>query len=208
MGLIGNKGVGLIMTDMARAIAVLVANVALAYGFTTNAVADDMEARVSSSRVAVMELAKNLKGYLKAALDSPISIEEKLLTCKIGAPEATSQVIEESGFDVGRTSLRVRNLDNAPDSWERTVLEGFQVRKEAGEKISDLDHAEIINLGERRLFRYMKAIPVGEVCLMCHGTALNHDIVAALDKLYPEDMARGFEIGEIRGAFTVIQGIN
>ena len=196
------------MTDMARAIAVLVAYVAVIYGLTANAVADDMEARVASSRVAVMELAKNLKGYLKAALDSPISIEEKLLICKAGAPEATSQVIEESGFDIGRTSLRVRNRNNAPDGWERSVLKRFQVRKDAGEKISDLEHAEIINLGERRLFRYMKAIPVGEVCLMCHGTALNRDIVVALDILYPEDMARGFEIGEIRGAFTVIQGIN
>ena len=196
------------MMDLARATVVLVANVALIYGLTTNVVADDTEARVSSSRVAVMALAKNLKGYLKAALDSPISVEEKLLACKSGAPEATSQVIEESGFDIGRTSLRVRSLDNAPDGWERAVLERFQVRKEAGEKISDLDHEEIIKLGERRLFRYMKAIPVGEVCLMCHGTALNRDIVVALDKLYPEDMARGFVIGEIRGAFTVTQEIN
>ena len=49
----------------------------------------------------------------------------------------------------------------------------------------------------------MQAIPTGEVCLACHGTAIAPEITAALDEQYPDDQARGFSLGEIRGAFSL-----
>ena len=49
----------------------------------------------------------------------------------------------------------------------------------------------------------MKAIPTGELCLLCHGETIDPDIAAAIDKAYPEDQARGFSLGDIRGAFTL-----
>jgi hypothetical protein len=30
------------------------------------------------------------------------------------------------------------------------------------------------------------------------------EIVSKLDELYPEDKARGFQVGDIRGAFSII----
>ena len=52
-------------------------------------------------------------------------------------------------------------------------------------------------------FRYMKAIPTGGVCLACHGEKIAQPIAAKLDSLYPDDQARGFKQGELRGAFTL-----
>jgi hypothetical protein len=49
----------------------------------------------------------------------------------------------------------------------------------------------------------MKAIPTAELCLTCHGEALDPELQATLDELYPADKARGFKEGDIRGAFTL-----
>jgi hypothetical protein len=38
---------------------------------------------------------------------------------------------------------------------------------------------------------------------VCHGEASNPDIAAAINKAYPKDQARGFSLGDIRGAFTL-----
>lgn len=54
-------------------------------------------------------------------------------------------------------------------------------------------------------FRYMKAIPTKGLCLTCHGEALTEPVKATLAELYPEDKATGFKVGDIRGAFSIIQ---
>ena len=51
----------------------------------------------------------------------------------------------------------------------------------------------------------MKAIPTGELCLVCHGTQIAPQVLEKLDALYPRDEARGFSAGDIRGAFTITQ---
>ncbi len=68
-----------------------------------------------------------------------------------------------------------------------------------------LEHAEVVTQDGKRLFRYMKAIPTREVCLACHGRSLDPAVESTLKELYPEDRARGFSVGDIRGAFTVTQ---
>ena len=49
----------------------------------------------------------------------------------------------------------------------------------------------------------MKAIPMQEPCALCHGKTLAPQIGDKIKSLYPLDQATGFELGEIRGAFTV-----
>jgi hypothetical protein len=49
----------------------------------------------------------------------------------------------------------------------------------------------------------MKAIPTAKVCLACHGSAITPEVTAALDEAYPQDQARGYAEGDIRGAFSL-----
>ena len=51
----------------------------------------------------------------------------------------------------------------------------------------------------------MKALPVGDVCLNCHGPAdkLDAGLKAELGKYYPHDQATGYAKGQSRGALTV-----
>ena len=66
-------------------------------------------------------------------------------------------------------------------------------------------HFEAVENDGKKNFRFMKAIPTGEVCLKCHGSEMKPGIKAKLQELYPNDKATGFKLGDIRGAFTITQ---
>ncbi len=51
----------------------------------------------------------------------------------------------------------------------------------------------------------MKAIPLSGVCVNCHGPRIKTQLSDKIYKLYPDDKARGFIPGDLRGAFTVTQ---
>jgi hypothetical protein len=69
-------------------------------------------------------------------------------------------------------------------------------------------HAEFTEWEGRKVFRYMKAIPTDEICLNCHGgDTVKPEVAAKLAEFYPDDQARGFSVGDIRGAFTIVQPV-
>ena len=105
---------------------------------------------------------------------------------------------------VGRTSLKVRNSANAADNWELAVLKQFEARKAQGEPADKLEFFAVIDDDQgQKTFRYMKAIPTAALCLNCHGETLSPEVDAKLKELYPNDQARGFKEGDLRGAFTL-----
>ncbi len=163
---------------------------------------DAVAAGVAEIKPELKRFASMLKKELQQALKTggPLKAIE---VCNGKAPEIAARISEETGWDVGRTSLKWRNPDNAPDAWERKVLEDFEKRRARGEKAQAIDYAEIVEQDGRRVLRYMKAIPTGKVCLACHGSNIDSAVRARLDEFYPDDRARGFRPGDIRGAFTV-----
>ena len=68
-----------------------------------------------------------------------------------------------------------------------------------------MEHSEVLTADGKSVFRYMKAIPAGELCLTCHGKDIAPDLAAKIRERYPKDRAIGFSLGEIRGAFTITQ---
>ncbi len=167
---------------------------------------DALTARVAEIRPELKRFATMLKKELQQAMKSggPLKAIE---VCNGRAPEIAARISEDTGWEVGRTSLKWRNPDNEPDAWERKVLESFEKRRAGGESPQAIDYAEVVARDGRRFLRYMKAIPTGKVCLACHGSNIDPAVRARLDEFYPDDRARGFSIGDIRGAFTVSRPI-
>ena len=64
-------------------------------------------------------------------------------------------------------------------------------------------YAEVVEAADGKTFRFMKAIPTAEVCLACHGSDITPEVAAAIDERYPDDMARGYSLGDVRGAFSL-----
>ena len=127
--------------------------------------------------------------------------------CKDKAPALLKQRAEELGWQMRRVSLKTRNPERGtPDAWERKHLEAFDQRAAAGEGAAALEVGEVVTRADgTQAFRYLRAIPVGEVCLGCHGDAdkIGAELKAELAKSYPQDRATGYRQGQIRGAMTV-----
>ncbi len=166
------------------------------------ALAGDWEEHIVASRDATKTFGARLKGELQRAVKAGGAVNG-IGVCNERAAEIAAATGTELNLQVGRTSLKVRNPDNSPDAWELAVLQQFEERKEAGEPVAELEFFEVVEKDGNETFRYMKAIPTVAVCLGCHGESISPEISTALDELYPEDAARGFREGGIRGAFTV-----
>ena len=159
--------------------------------------------QVEEAKGLIKTFAGTLKGELETAMKAG-GPTEAIKVCKERAPAIAADISAQSGWKVGRTSLKTRNGElNAPDDWERTVLNRFDARHAAGEPADTLAFAEVVEVNGTREFRFMKAIPTADLCLVCHGTQIAPEVAAALDKAYPGDQARGYKIGDVRGAFSL-----
>ena len=125
--------------------------------------------------------------------------------CNEKAPQMAKAASEQSGWAIRRVSLRNRNPKAVPDAWERSALEEFDRRAAAGESPATLEKSALVEEAGRKEFRYMKALPVQQLCLGCHGSseAVPADVAAKIHTLYPDDKAVGYALGQIRGAMTI-----
>jgi hypothetical protein len=171
------------------------------------ALATDTEQLTQNSRAAAKVLGGELKATLQASMKAGGPVDS-ITVCNIDAPNIANKVSTAKGMKVARTSLKFRNQSNQPDAWEKSVLEQFEQRKAKGEAIKTLEFSEVSDVDGKKTFRYMKAIPTGDVCLKCHGGNIAEPVSAKINSLYPNDKATGFNKGDIRGAFTVTQSIN
>lgn len=163
--------------------------------------------RIEASRKVVAEFAAELQGELMKAIQRG-GPKAAISVCRAIAPEIALRASERTGWDVGRTSLRLRNPNNKPDAWEEKVLREFETQKAAGKALETMEYAERLERDGKSAFRYMKAIGVLQPCLSCHGQNVAPDVKHALAELYSEDRATGYALGDVRGAFSVTQRLN
>jgi len=158
----------------------------------------------AAAKAAVQELAGALQSELKSAIQDggPVSA---IVVCNAKAMLITQQVSDEQGLHISRVSLKNRNPANRPNEWQTAVLEDFERQKAEGKDVGSLDWSDTVAVEGGREFRFMKAIPTGDVCLLCHGAQLAPGVSEVLAELYPADKAIGFAMGDIRGAFVVTQ---
>jgi hypothetical protein len=158
---------------------------------------------VAEAKTIVQEFATTLQGELQAAMKEG-GPTNAISVCQDRAPAIAADLAERSGWQVGRTSLKTRNTArNAPDAWEAEVLADFDARRAAGEDVQPMAYAAVVESDDGKTFRFMKAIPTTEVCLACHGSDITPEVAAAIDERYPDDMARGYSLGDVRGAFSL-----
>ncbi|MEW5838546.1 MAG: DUF3365 domain-containing protein [Pseudomonadota bacterium] len=158
------------------------------------------QAAVQKSQEAMKEFGMTLKGTLQAAMKAGGPMNA-IPVCHTEAPKIAAQMRDKYGVDIHRTSLKPRATP--PSAWEMTVLEGFEKSKAAGKPVAELVWKEVVEVDGKPTLRMMKAIGTEDVCLTCHGTAINPEVQAKIQALYPNDKAVGFKAGDIRGAFSV-----
>lgn len=165
--------------------------------------ADDL-AWAGDARKVAMSVPPKLMSTLTAAIDNG-GPEGAIAVCRDEAPKMARAASEASGWSIRRVSLRQRNAKAVPDDWERAVLQDFDRRAAAGESPATLEKVEVVVVGGQVQQRYMRALPVQQMCLACHGPtdSLSPAVTAKLKALYPDDLGVGYRVGELRGAITL-----
>ena len=146
----------------------------------------------------VKKFGGSLKPELKKAIKSA-GPAHAVNVCSDMAPAIAQQLRNDTGWYINRVSLKARNENAQPDTWEQSVLQQFDLRQQKGESAEKMAFAEIVD-GK---YRFMKAQGVEKVCLNCHAANIKPEVEAALKEKYPHDKARGYSLGQIRGAFSL-----
>ncbi len=126
------------------------------------------------------------KGFVPALVGSEIANDFSLMT----------------GHKLKQTSLKLRNLNNKPDEWEKNVLNKFELSKYP----EGAGFSEILETDGKKIYRYMKPIYVEKECLKCHATKdkTRPEIRKFLEQKYPYDQAFGYKEGDVRGGISII----
>ncbi|HNI74459.1 MAG TPA: DUF3365 domain-containing protein [Accumulibacter sp.] len=167
--------------------------------------ADDPALREEPRKTAVPLLPKVVQAMQEAVKEK--GTVGAIPVCKEKAPQLLQDLRQRTGWQIRRVSLKTRHPETGtPDVWEARQLAEFDRQAANGVKPETLEVGQIVDTADgRRVYRYLKALPVGEVCLSCHGApdTFSDDLSAALRKDYPQDRATGYGAGQVRGALSV-----
>jgi hypothetical protein len=170
-------------------------------GYGEDGMAARREAAQRTVKAFMQELVSALKKEMKAG--GPAGA---VSVCSDLAPTIAGRISREKGWRVTRVGTRVRNpLLGMPDAWEQKVLIDFQKRADKGEDIGTMSFSEVVTEPSGKFFRFMKAVPVGQQCLVCHGSEsqIAPQVRKILRERYPHDKAINYKAGDLRGAISI-----
>ncbi|HBA71501.1 MAG: histidine kinase [Geobacteraceae bacterium GWC2_55_20] len=114
---------------------------------------------------------------------------------QVAATSIAKQLTGGSNFYVRQVSLRYRNPDNRPDSYEREILNKF---KGPGQK----EVWQVSKEGGKKSLRYLLPMIADQSCLACHGSY--ETAPGFIQERFPKDhFSYGYQVGEIIGAVSV-----
>ena len=176
---------------------------------TLHAGAQDVGALTAETKKTVLPVVPKVVNAMQEAVAEK-GVAGAIPVCKDQAPRLIKEVRDSTGWSIRRVSLKPRNPERGtPDIWEVRTLVDFNLRAAAGEKPEALEKSEIVSENGKQVFRYMKALPTQPLCLSCHGPVdqLAPGVRSVLGQLYPDDLATGYSVGQIRGAISVRRSI-
>jgi len=174
--------------------------------FAFGARAQNLEPYFAEAESVLQKLRGTMMRELKLAQE--MEPADAVALCRHLAPAVKFQIEEKTGWEVRRVALRVRDSVNQPNQEERGVLLAYELRTAAGQPARLLRTRSIVEREGRRYVHVMQAIPTFDTCLVCHGPNLDPEVKRAVQKLYPEDQATGYAVGDIRGAFSLYKPLS
>ncbi len=154
------------------------------------------------AREATKELLDSLKTHLVQELQAG-GPAKAIEVCSSLGQKIPQTLMSRYGILIKRTSLKVRNPRNAPTPDEKALLQTLET---LAKKDSAPDEwVDTVTLQGKPVFRYAKPLYVQGLCLVCHGPTetLSPEVRKILDEKYPQDRARGYQVGDFRGMVIV-----
>lgn len=150
---------------------------------------------VNEGTMLAKKMYLELLQQLQHAIDS-LGYYESVRFCNQNAIPITDSVSKNFGIKAKRTSLKLRNPTNAPDSLEKQILLMYEKTQERKPVVIRTNDG----------IRFFTPIFIANFCLTCHGIPYQDipDVtLKALDKWYPNDHARNYQLYDIRGIWSI-----
>lgn len=157
------------------------------------------------AKMVADKLLKNLKKNLISALEAG-KPEIAVNVCSGIAQNLAENISREEKLKIRRVSLNFRNKKDIPDDFESNGLAKFEILREKSLITPETEILQIINDDTGKKLRYLRPIIAQEMCLKCHGGPkdVSVEVREILKQKYPEDRALNHQVGDIRGAVSVI----
>lgn len=117
--------------------------------------------------------------------------------CNIQAIPLTDSMSVKYNAVIKRVSDKNRNPNNKANSEELKYLVYFKEQIAARKEIKPVT----LEKGDKIQFYY--PIETNSMCLQCHGTQIKPEISRQILKLYPDDLAVGYNENEVRGIWSI-----
>lgn len=165
-------------------------------------VVDAGEAALKARAVAIAKEAfSELSSNLLAAITRS-GLNEALPYCSDKAIPITMGVAAKNGVGLRRISHKARNPANKATDEELAVIRRFQSELAADRALAPV----AVTNATHGVAIYVPIVLSNPLCLSCHGkpgAELSADVHATIRRLYPQDQATGFALGDLRGAWRV-----
>jgi PAS domain S-box-containing protein len=134
------------------------------------------------------------RDYLSKSVTTEPEHNENLIP-QVAATRVALKLTSGSGYYVRQVSLRYRNPDNRPDSFEAAQLATFRDVKAVETWLVTRD-------GGKKSLRYLLPMVSDESCLTCHGSF--EQAPSFVQKRFPRGhFSYGYKVGEVIGAVSV-----
>jgi hypothetical protein len=150
------------------------------------------------SAQAQQTLGKNLQEAIQQG-----GVQHAISFCNVNAMPIVDSLSKIHDASIRRVSFKTRNPVDQPDEIERALLEAYEFQW----KDSIPLNANVQKIDDER-YLFTKPIFVDNaLCLVCHGKPENGLLLETdefIKKEYPDDQATGYEIGDLRGMWSII----
>jgi hypothetical protein len=167
------------------------------------------EQYLEDSRKTAQSFMQKLGGELQRQIKTG-GVESAIPVCKQIAPAIADEYSQGSKL-VKRVSTKPRNTKQGnPDQWELNALQGFEAAIKTDPAAINVEKNEVVTGADGQYYRYAKAIRIKPLCLSCHGQEkdIQPNVRAILAQHYPNDVATGYQLGDLRGAISIKQKLN
>lgn len=141
-----------------------------------------------------------LSGQLSQAMAEG-GVPSALKYCNVVAYPLVDSLSMVHDAVIRRTSMKVRNPKDAPTEAEKVMLQTYHEQAAAAEELKP--HVKQLKEGRIAFYAPIKIQPL---CLNCHGKVgedIKPEHYELVKQLYPEDEATGYELGELRGMWSI-----
>jgi hypothetical protein len=149
------------------------------------------------SAEAKQTLGKNLQEALQQG-----GVPHAISFCNINAMPIVDSLSKSYNATIRRVSSKTRSPEDQPDEIERAILEAYEFQWNDSIPLN----ANVQKIDDER-YLFTKPIFIDNaLCLVCHGKPENgllNETAEFIKKEYPGDQATGYEIGDLRGMWSI-----